>query len=266
MKLPDFLQSPEFNRLREKMGGAKLGDFITNIDYTNTLTKEQLEQLGNKGIDVSFEDLTFLTDGTIALKDSRAILYIRDISNYNENKELPKFHISNCKTLQEMKSKGRQLRYVVTTRDDGLFNVITINGTSHSENEEILNVCKNCLSELNWPEFKHLDKTSKDTFVKEFIIKDFFNVFYKKYDKELLSGKGFYSDRTAPLNKYPNNWNELSKKTKEERGNRCEECSASTMPLDTHHIDGNKFNNNNENLKVLCRNCHQKQPYHSHMR
>jgi DNA-directed RNA polymerase subunit M/transcription elongation factor TFIIS len=32
-----------------------------------------------------------------------------------------------------------------------------------------------------------------------------------------------------------------------------------------HHIDGNKFNNNPVNLKVLCPDCHAKQEYHQHM-
>ena len=45
------------------------------------------------------------------------------------------------------------------------------------------------------------------------------------------------------------------------RGHQCEECRNSTwlgkpIPLDQHHIDGNSGNNNLENLKLLCRNCH----------
>ena len=42
---------------------------------------------------------------------------------------------------------------------------------------------------------------------------------------------------------------------------RCEECGGSLwggidIPLELHHLDGNKWNNRIENLKILCPNCH----------
>lgn len=45
------------------------------------------------------------------------------------------------------------------------------------------------------------------------------------------------------------------------RGYICEECKniewrGKSIPLDLHHIDGNKNNNNLKNLKLLCKNCH----------
>ncbi len=36
--------------------------------------------------------------------------------------------------------------------------------------------------------------------------------------------------------------------------------------LDTHHIDGQKNNNHENNLKVLCVKCHSEEPMHAHMR
>jgi 5-methylcytosine-specific restriction endonuclease McrA len=46
-----------------------------------------------------------------------------------------------------------------------------------------------------------------------------------------------------------------------ERGHRCEGCSNThwlnkIIPLDMHHIDGNHLNNKEENLQLLCKNCH----------
>lgn len=43
--------------------------------------------------------------------------------------------------------------------------------------------------------------------------------------------------------------------------NTCESCNLSTwkefpIPLEIHHIDGDRTNNKIENLKVLCCNCH----------
>ena len=46
-----------------------------------------------------------------------------------------------------------------------------------------------------------------------------------------------------------------------ERGHRCEACEGERwmgrkIPLDMHHKDGNNRNNSNENLQLLCCNCH----------
>jgi len=42
---------------------------------------------------------------------------------------------------------------------------------------------------------------------------------------------------------------------------KCEKClnflwEGNKIPLDLHHIDGNRFNNTLENLSILCKNCH----------
>ena len=42
---------------------------------------------------------------------------------------------------------------------------------------------------------------------------------------------------------------------------KCEECGVSEwmgvqLPLELDHVDGNRFNNSFENLKILCPNCH----------
>lgn len=45
------------------------------------------------------------------------------------------------------------------------------------------------------------------------------------------------------------------------RGHKCEECGLSewltkTIPLEIHHIDGDRLNNEMSNLLLLCPNCH----------
>lgn len=45
------------------------------------------------------------------------------------------------------------------------------------------------------------------------------------------------------------------------KSHECEKCNLSEwmcvkIPLELHHIDGNRFNNNLDNLQVLCPNCH----------
>lgn len=51
--------------------------------------------------------------------------------------------------------------------------------------------------------------------------------------------------------------------------NECELCGISEwrnqkLTLELHHMDGNKFNNNLNNLQILCPNCHSLTPNHSH--
>ena len=49
----------------------------------------------------------------------------------------------------------------------------------------------------------------------------------------------------------------------EKHNNKCEKCGwgvenpmTNKIPLQIHHIDGNCLNNNEENLELLCPNCH----------
>ena len=55
----------------------------------------------------------------------------------------------------------------------------------------------------------------------------------------------------------------LKKKLLDEgiKENKCEKCkkikwNGEPIPLELHHIDGNRFNNSLENIKILCPNCH----------
>ncbi len=46
-----------------------------------------------------------------------------------------------------------------------------------------------------------------------------------------------------------------------ERGHRCETCRRSKwlhteIPLEVHHVNGDKTDNSQDNLKLLCPNCH----------
>lgn len=51
----------------------------------------------------------------------------------------------------------------------------------------------------------------------------------------------------------------------------CEKCRLSEwmgqkLIMELHHKDGNRFNNELENLEILCPNCHSLTPNHSHQR
>lgn len=68
-------------------------------------------------------------------------------------------------------------------------------------------------------------------------------------DKQLFD----YSDYTKSVR--------VKKHLTRDRGRKCEECHLSEwnskeIPLELHHLDGNRGNNNVDNLKILCPNCH----------
>lgn len=60
----------------------------------------------------------------------------------------------------------------------------------------------------------------------------------------------------------------IKQKVKEEK---CEICNLDRwmdkpIPLELHHIDGNRFNNKLENLQVLCSNCHMQSHNYSNVK
>jgi hypothetical protein len=124
--LPDFIEFEPFNRLRRLMNAPLLEGFSSGCT-TNHLTHNDLDKAleGIEGLTVDdISDVKALSDGTLAYKDRRVLLYIRDrrtSRGYDPFDNLPKYHIANCRTLEEMREHGRFEKYVISTRTDGKF-------------------------------------------------------------------------------------------------------------------------------------------------
>src|SRR5262245_43017701 len=116
MKLPNFYNFEPLNRLRQRMGiaASTFGDLTVLVD-AGRLTAFELEKLTSlDGLDISIEDLRFLEDGTLAYKDSRVLLYIRDVTVYPGRQTEPRYQLAKCATLIEMQKKKKfATRYVV---------------------------------------------------------------------------------------------------------------------------------------------------------
>jgi len=271
MKLPDFTKFEPLNRLRRQMGDVGLGSFTSNYS-PDRLTLEELDRLSRSGIEIPLEEVRVLKDGTLAYKDSRVLLYIRDVYLYKGGEEaLPKFHVSDCRTLQHMREQKRFERYVVAIRDDGRFELnIGPKGSGRLEPAlRELNVCQNCLAKLHFDGFDHpLAFGKKKAIVHSFTIREFF----KQYPKSLVAKKPNHTAATAPLNTYTDDFSEISERLKALKRWTCDGCNGVfSRPelrrfLHTHHLNGVRYDNDSANLKLLCLGCHADEPMHAHMK
>ncbi|SFU45376.1 hypothetical protein SAMN05216339_102327 [Nitrosomonas eutropha] len=270
MKLPDFFEFKPLNFVKAKMGIPQdvYGDLTVSIDPAR-LTRQELEKLTSQdGLDISLDKLAILSDGTLAYKDSRVILYIRDVSVMGEREIQPKFHLANCRTLLQMRENNRFERYVVSIRTDGHFNLNIIQGKNISSGLYKLDVCQNCLNFLTFNGFMmSWPRQKRSEVVREFKIDDFF----EQYPKSLHSRLPGNTSNNAPLNIYPENFAKISQKLRGDLGWICQSCRSDfSAPskrkwLHVHHINGLKHDNNKSNLAVLCISCHAQQPNHEHM-
>lgn len=106
-------------------------------------------------------------------------------------------------------------------------------------------ICANCGKGLSNTQMKFCSQSCAGAFKYNKYIES-----WKKNEVNGLSGK--YN-----LNKY------IRRFLLEKHNFQCEKCGwgelneyTNTIPLEIHHIDGNYTNNKEENLQVLCPNCH----------
>src|SRR3954454_19383008 len=112
--LPNFADDRDLNSHREESG------------TTAPLTPQQLEQLTTVGIDIpSLAELRALGDGTLAYRNHRVFVYLRDSAL---------FHVANCERVRAMRASRQAARYVASA------------GTGVQP--EQMRVCQDCLGEL----------------------------------------------------------------------------------------------------------------------
>lgn len=267
MRLPDFTDDVGLIALRRSMGAEAPGSFSPSY-RPDELSLAELEQLATEGKDVSIDHVAVLEDGTLSYKESRVLIYIRDISEFQN--WVPRFHIADCATLEQMKQKNAFARYVVATRDDGSFVVNMIgNGRQVMRNTMQLDVCQNCLDKLDFDGFsRNLSKPRRLMIVSQFTIRRFF----EKFPKSLFSVRPTGAAETAPVNNYPPDFEIISERLRTQCGWTCESCHRSFAALSdrkflhVHHKDGMKNNGSDQNLRVLCLGCHSNEPLHARMK
>jgi ribosomal protein L40E len=277
MKLPDFIEFEPLNRLRRLMN-APLPESFAAEHTINRLTHDDLDRALERIEGVAVDDISdvkVLPDGTLAYKDRRVLLYIRDRSCYRKHDPrelLPSFHVSNCKTLRRMRAGGRYERYVVSQRTDGKFkmNFLYSSSTLQSEICE-LKVCRDCLGFLSYKGYSHTNHRSRrDEIHSAFSLNEYFMC----YPKSLIVALPTHTDDTAPLNHYRTGFRETSARYRSENDWICEnlQCRVDLSHpslhkyLHTHHLNAEKYDDRRENLRALCIRCHAEEPMHAHLK
>ena len=255
MKIIDFKNFEPFRKIRKslKISDDEIADFE---GYKMTLEELNWEKIKSEGLDVEISELSICSDGTLEHKDypgQKMIVYIRDWKTYTKNRyepSSPKFHVSWCTTLKQMKEKNRYSRYVVSQRKDGVFPVNRIlDGVPQGRSDEKLVLCKNCLSKIRKIGFEA--PSNANIAVEKFNISDFLEQFNTK-----ISITPRYTSENQPTNVYPDNWNEISWNYRKFKNWKCEECGKEMINdkgnLHVHHINGNTFDTNPSNLEAIC--------------
>ena len=218
-------QFPELEKLREKMNAQSEPDIdILMRSLGIPVTKDKFE----------------IDDGIPIVHNRKAVLYIREPTNFNRYRTLPKYHIFHCSTLREMQEKRQYYKYHASSRMDGKFH-LKLSPTNELSLRELV-LCQNCLKELKsrfgWDIFPNKPE--------DFPLADWLEPFF-----DYSSGE----------------WQLRSQRCREQANWRCEQCSIDLKDdcrfLNVHHKWGTRYNDP-EDLIALCIGCHAKQPGGGH--
>lgn len=251
----------------DRIGGDS-GDWVPEFgDWVLPPIERELRE----GKEIKLEDLEN-SEGLLSYKGRQVLLYIPD-QGMNIDSVLidggkgKKFHVADCKTLNDMKARGRFERYLVTNDLSGSFKVHGTSASIGSSVEDTANliVCQNCLEHLNYQGFRSKSWPDRRQSALDFSIGDFFER-YSSFFKHLPRGLAKSTWKDAG---YSDDWKSVSDKLRRTKGYQCEECGVKLETrkdlIHVHHKNGVKSDNTPSNLQVLCKLCHGQAPMHDHM-
>ena len=182
-----------------------------------------------------------------------------------------RFHFMKCKTVCHDEEIGWIKAYRFTNRTSGAFEMF--DGTIAK-----LHPCRECLSEWDngtgWKGYTNASDDEKKAIAAGFRIDEFFKYCASQEQRphELTELYHLMDDHKVWFsahvnNDYPNNWPEITNMYRAAKRYRCEICgvdmSSNHELAVTHHVNGSHPDVPPDNMRVLCVECHAKQPYHN---
>ncbi|APX91781.1 hypothetical protein BWR19_01835 [Halomonas sp. 1513] len=244
-----------------RMGPPVEDDFVLDLE------REPWEdQLGAEGIELGGIDELDTEDGLLSYRGRQVLLYIQDHGSQVQEALInpekgKKYHVAECRTIRDMRNKGRFERYVVTNDITGKFHITGYDYISRQpvEGNAELKVCKNCLKYLN---YKGYGKPGDYSAFLAFDLDEFFqsySSFFSHHPRRKMGEEEGYT----------HDWAEISRSYRQNQNYVCEKCGVllNSHPrlLHVHHVNGVKSDNQLGNLKALCAACHSKEAFHQGM-
>ena len=248
----------------EQMGAAE-------VHFALHIHQDPIEPIDLKlqeGLEVPLDEIDYQS-GLLSYEGRQILLYIKDhgstlqkaVANGADGK---RFHVADCKTLQDMRARNRFDRYYVTNNLSGEFEITGYDYYSNSVTTGTarLKVCINCLKKLNYKGYVSGARAPRKTIWEPFSI----NEFFKQYSSCFKYLPHHDVDDDA---QYTEDWPVIAGRFKAKRNFKCQLCRVDLSEhrelLHVHHINGVKNDNRQKNLVALCIDCHRKQDSHEHM-